>query len=176
VAVKIQLRRGTAAEWTGANPVLMAGEVGVDTTNNNYRIGDGTTNWDDLPIATGEAAPEVKIEYSADGSTGWSATFTPGTHYYIRFSVDDGSTWTDGYKFIGDDGEEYIHPATVQCDASTGDNFNSSGTYADLRAQATTNDDVGLSNVTNHKQARSTDGYDIQKNGTDGAGIINFKT
>ena len=51
MAVKIQLRRGTAAEWTGADPVLMAGEVGVDTTNDQFRIGDGTNVWSALPIA-----------------------------------------------------------------------------------------------------------------------------
>jgi len=54
------------------------------------------------------------------------------------------------------------------------------GTYADLRAQSTTNDDVGLGNVNNVQQAESTHGinapYEIQKDGTDGNGIINFKT
>ncbi len=112
MAVQIQIRRGTASEWTSADPVLMEGEMGIDTTNNQFRIGDGSTEWSDLGVATGtpgsdgDNAPAVKIEYSADGSTGWSATFTPGTHLYVRFSVNDGSTWTDGMKFVGVDGAD----------------------------------------------------------------------
>jgi hypothetical protein len=51
MAVIIQLRRGTEAEWLTEDPVLMEGEVGVDTTNDQFRIGDGVNNWDDLPVA-----------------------------------------------------------------------------------------------------------------------------
>lgn len=109
-----------------------------------------------------------------DGHTG----ATGDAHGVATDLVNGFMDSTDKAKLDGVEANanNYSHPATVQCDAATGDNFDSSGTYANLRAQATTNDDVGLSNVTNHKQARSTDGYDIQKNGIDGVGIINFKT
>jgi hypothetical protein len=39
---RIQLRRDTATNWTNANPVLLAGEVGVDLTNKKIKLGDGT--------------------------------------------------------------------------------------------------------------------------------------
>jgi hypothetical protein len=39
----IKLRRDTAANWASADPVLQLGEPGYDTTNNELRIGDGTT-------------------------------------------------------------------------------------------------------------------------------------
>lgn len=45
----IRLRRGTAAQWAAANPVLALGEPGVDTTSGALRIGDGTRAWLDLP-------------------------------------------------------------------------------------------------------------------------------
>lgn len=45
----IRLRRGTAAQWAAANPVLAQGEPGVDTTTGALRIGDGTRAWLDLP-------------------------------------------------------------------------------------------------------------------------------
>lgn len=41
----IQMRRGTAAEWTSANPVLAAGESGFETDTGRFKIGNGTTNW-----------------------------------------------------------------------------------------------------------------------------------
>jgi len=48
MAVQIQLRRGTAAQWTSANPTLASGEVGVETDTNKQKIGDGTTAWNSL--------------------------------------------------------------------------------------------------------------------------------
>ena len=45
----IRLRRGTAAQWAAANPVLAQGEPGVDTTTGALRIGDGARAWLDLP-------------------------------------------------------------------------------------------------------------------------------
>ena len=48
MANKIQLRRDTATNWTAANPVLSAGEVGVDLTNKKIKIGDGATQWNSL--------------------------------------------------------------------------------------------------------------------------------
>jgi len=45
----IQLRRGTTAQWASANPVLAAGELGVDTTLKVLKLGDGATAWGTLP-------------------------------------------------------------------------------------------------------------------------------
>lgn len=44
----IQFRRGTAAQWTAANPVLAAGEMGWEQDSGEFKIGDGTTAWASL--------------------------------------------------------------------------------------------------------------------------------
>ena len=48
MAVKIQLRRDTAADWTAANTVLALGEPGVETDTLKLKVGDGTTAWTSL--------------------------------------------------------------------------------------------------------------------------------
>ena len=48
MAVKIQMRRDTAAAWTAANPVLAAGEMGLETDTTYYKIGNGSTAWNSL--------------------------------------------------------------------------------------------------------------------------------
>ena len=48
MGISIQFRRGAAAEWTAANPVLLAGELGYETDTNKFKIGDGTTAWNSL--------------------------------------------------------------------------------------------------------------------------------
>lgn len=48
MAVRVQFRRDTAANWTSNNPVLSAGELGLETDTSRYKIGDGTTAWSAL--------------------------------------------------------------------------------------------------------------------------------
>lgn len=48
MAVQIQLRNDTAANWTTENPTLAAGEVGVETDTGSVKVGDGTTAWTSL--------------------------------------------------------------------------------------------------------------------------------
>lgn len=42
---RIQLKHGLAANWTEKNPVLLAGEIGIETDTLKMKVGDGTTNW-----------------------------------------------------------------------------------------------------------------------------------
>jgi hypothetical protein len=53
----IQLKRGTAAAWTTANTVLLVGQPGVETDTHKWKVGDGSTAWNDLPYMLGGAVP-----------------------------------------------------------------------------------------------------------------------
>jgi hypothetical protein len=48
MATRMQQRRGTASQWTTANPVLAAGEIGFEIDTNKFKMGDGINQWDDL--------------------------------------------------------------------------------------------------------------------------------
>jgi len=50
---RIQLKRATAASWASNNPVLYAGEIGLETDTNKFKIGDGTTAFNSLPYFNG---------------------------------------------------------------------------------------------------------------------------
>ena len=45
MATRMQQRRGTAAQWTAANPVLAAGEIGFETDTNKFKMGNGSSAW-----------------------------------------------------------------------------------------------------------------------------------
>jgi hypothetical protein len=49
VNTKIQVRRGTASQWT--SQVLAQGEIGFETDSGLFKIGDGSTAWSSLPYA-----------------------------------------------------------------------------------------------------------------------------
>jgi len=48
MAVRIQVRRDLAANFTAANPILAQGEIGFETDANQFKIGDGVTAWNAL--------------------------------------------------------------------------------------------------------------------------------
>ena len=48
MATRMQQRRGTAAQWTSADPILAAGEIGFETDTSQFKIGDGVNHWVDL--------------------------------------------------------------------------------------------------------------------------------
>ena len=64
MAIKLQIRRGTAANWTSSNPTLLEGEIGYETDTGNWKVGTGGVAWQDLayqfPYLTGnrQHAPE----------------------------------------------------------------------------------------------------------------------
>lgn len=51
LTTQIILRNGTTTEWEHSTKILKLGEIGIDTTKNEIRIGDGTHTWKDLKIA-----------------------------------------------------------------------------------------------------------------------------
>ena len=55
---RIQLRRGTAAQWTASNPVLAAGEVGVELDTGYLKVGNGTDLWTARPYQEGPPGPQ----------------------------------------------------------------------------------------------------------------------
>lgn len=71
MAIKVQIRRDTDANWTSTNPTLSAGEVGFATTTKMFKIGDGSTAWDALPwraiVEQSGAGDDLLL---GDGTTG----------------------------------------------------------------------------------------------------------
>ena len=97
---RFKLRNGTAAAWTAANPVLLAGEIGIETDNRRYKIGDGATAWSSLSyyiegvLARGQASKTTAgtIAIATAGtyqSTGLTATFDSSTDYQVTLGTSD---------------------------------------------------------------------------------------
>jgi hypothetical protein len=60
-------RNGTAAAWTAANPILLAGELALETDTSKIKIGDGVTAWTSLAYG-GTVGPQGPT--GATGATG----------------------------------------------------------------------------------------------------------
>jgi len=83
MGISIQLRRGTAAEWIAADPVLLAGEVGYETDTNKFKFGDGTSLWSELDYAKADPVDGMlKATYDTDddGIVDKAAAIDDGDH------------------------------------------------------------------------------------------------
>ena len=54
--VKIQIRNDTKNNWTTQNPVLLKGEMGVETDTRKFKFGDGVSDWTTLEYASATGA------------------------------------------------------------------------------------------------------------------------
>lgn len=58
VQTRIQLRHDTAANWASVNPILLEGEVGIETDTLKQKVGDGSTAWNSLAYAVNMSAKQ----------------------------------------------------------------------------------------------------------------------
>ena len=75
VVTQIQIRRGTASQWTSANPTLAAGEFGYESDTGKFKIGNGSTAWTSLSY---QGAGTVTSITAGTGLSGGTIT-TSGT-------------------------------------------------------------------------------------------------
>jgi len=124
---RFKLRNDTAADWTAANPVLLLGEIGVETDTRRYKIGDGSTAWSGLSyyiegvLARGQASKTTSgtIDITSAGtyqSTGLTATLDSGTDYQVALGTSD----TFGLK--NDSGATKLFMVQASIDAYAGNN------------------------------------------------------
>lgn len=110
---RIRHRRGTAQQWTDANPVLKSGEIGIEldsfTLVNDVRyylckLGDDETAWNDLPYSQlgvpGGAGPGGPVSWNdiQDKPT----EFTPSAHTHSMSSVNGLISALAGKANVGD--------------------------------------------------------------------------
>ena len=65
MATRMQQRRGTAAQWTAANPTLAAGEIGFETDTSKFKIGNGSSAWSALTYFANTAGLEALLNDGA---------------------------------------------------------------------------------------------------------------
>jgi hypothetical protein len=80
----IKIRRGTTTQWNASSRVLQVGELGIDTTLNRIKAGNGTNVWSALPYLSLSSA-EIE-ELSQDAV---STALAAGTHSNITVTYSD---------------------------------------------------------------------------------------
>ena len=97
----IQNHRGLAADWTGNDPTLLAGEVGIETDTGKIKIGNGTSTWTELdyfmdPVGIQGYGPDGMVTLSANAASALYTVLSDATSMLSAniYGWDDvGSTW-----------------------------------------------------------------------------------
>jgi len=65
MASRIRIRRGTTTQWNSSTKILESGELGIDTTLNKIKAGNGINIWSALPYLTPPIAEVEEIAQDA---------------------------------------------------------------------------------------------------------------
>ena len=84
--IKFQLRRDTSTNWSSVNPVLYAGEPGIETNTGQMKVGDGIHTWNQLPYvgSGGTTGPT--------GAAGSGSNIASSYGYSQSLTISNGST------------------------------------------------------------------------------------
>jgi hypothetical protein len=139
--IQLQFRRGTALEWSSTlpNPILAAGELGIETDTNQFKIGDGVLTWNALPYGGLQGPP---------GSFPGDATFST---LRVLDTLSTSSTFT---RFISAgtaqlSSLQFVNPATGGLSNLyvEGGNLYYAGTQLNVGGGGSVGSNIGFSNV-----------------------------
>ena len=83
IRVQMAQRKDTAANWTSANPILLSGEIGYETDTKKFKIGNGSSNWNNLaylpiPDGSGNLTITGNLEIGTTGSLTFEGSTADG--------------------------------------------------------------------------------------------------
>ncbi len=183
MAAIIQFRRDTAANWTSNNPTLAAGEIGYESDNARYKIGDGSTAWTSLAYGGLGDISKYLIDAKGDLIAG-SADNTPirvavgsnGQVLVADSAETSGVKWTDQESIVNWHEAVKLASAAVLPNSPTYSN-GTSGVGATLTAGANARLVVDGANATagdrilvqDQASALQNGVYDVTTQGVDGS-------
>lgn len=69
LSARIKNKIDTSSNWATNNPVLLNGEIGIESDTNKIKVGNGTSRWNDLGYIGGgtivllNGTPQDTIEF-----------------------------------------------------------------------------------------------------------------
>jgi len=98
-------RRDTAANWTAANPTLLAGEIGIESDTYKIKIGDGSTAWTSLgyePWSELSAYPIVNVDIASNAEIAVSKLADGSAYQLLQTdAAGTGVEWTSNIDVPG---------------------------------------------------------------------------
>ena len=141
IITRFKLRSGSAAEWSSANPILLSGELGIESDTRKHKYGDGVTAWNLLPYAASSGGTGTVTSVDLDAPTGFAVAGGPittaGTITLSYASGYQGFTSAEASKLSGIEAGAEVNLATnLAYEAATRLLSSSTGTDVTLPTKA----------------------------------------
>jgi hypothetical protein len=122
---RIKIKRGTTSQWNSSTTPLLSGELGLDTTLNKLKAGNGSSLWTNLPFLTSDGGGDTgDITFDGVQIIGAGTASGDGSNLGTIELVPDGDITSDQYLIIDPTAPNHIHiRAGGEQDASTADLF-----------------------------------------------------
>jgi hypothetical protein len=159
----MQQRRGTAAQWISTNqgngPILAPGEIGFESDNNRFKMGDGINHWVDLPYFSDNEALTNLIGNAPEllntlGELADALGDDPAFITTVATNLSNHQSDTTNIHGIADTS---LLATKSYADTAEADAITAAGTAADTKISsavaALTKSSVGLGNVDNTSDA-----------------------
>jgi hypothetical protein len=103
MTTRIKLRRDTAANWTTNNPILAAGEPGLETDTGRVKYGDGTTPWAQLGYSGSSLNDDHAVTVTVGNTEYWAIV--------NRANNNDSGAQANAVAYDSDDNMIALHVA-----------------------------------------------------------------
>lgn len=97
--IVIRMRRGNSVQWTAANPILDAGELGYELDTGVFKIGDGFTKWLDLDSYLPEAEMLVAVQEAVAAAVVDNSVIQEAIDVHVN-STTPHPVYDDGPSFV----------------------------------------------------------------------------
>ncbi|MGN1200846.1 MAG: hypothetical protein ACI4R8_01090 [Candidatus Caccovivens sp.] len=75
--VRQKQKSDLAASWTTNDPILLSGEIGIESDTGNIKVGDGATAWNDLTYVYKKKLTSSEISQIEEIMTWYNETYFP---------------------------------------------------------------------------------------------------
>ena len=89
---RMKQRIGLASEWKVADPLLLKGELGIESDTGYVKSGDGSTRYNDLPYLT---SPQAET-----GGKIVAGIYQPESEVWVDVDMEDVTIGTESDAFI----------------------------------------------------------------------------
>lgn len=98
MAIQIQLRRDTLANWAANDPILAEGEIGLELDTNKFKIGNGSDAWSTLPyflVSASNVSSGAGVPGSTPTKVGDIYIDTTNDDSYIAVGTASSADWKE---------------------------------------------------------------------------------